>query len=395
MAWRFKRNGGGDTVRYAVVGLGNLAQVSVLPAFAHARENSELVALISSDDAKLSALSKRYGVAYTGSYEALPSIARAARLDAVYIALPNSMHRVATEQAAALGLHVLCETPMATTAEDGEAMVAITRAAGVRLMVGYRLHFEEANLLAIEQIRAGRIGEPRVFSTVLSHHVREDESRAKGSLGGGALLDLCVGCINAARWIFDAEPIAVQAMQGLGSGGVDEVTSAVLAFEGGRFAQMVTTQSGSDVSEYRVVGTRGDLRLDPAYEHAVPLREFLTCEYSEDAKSYAQHDQFAPEIVHFSDAILVGYEPEPSGEEGLCDLRVVEGIRASARTGHLVRLPRRVHPAGPGIQLLTKKPPVDKVEAIRARPPRRDRRTASAENGGPPSVVPSSSGSLR
>jgi predicted dehydrogenase len=364
MARSIKRNGGGDTVRYAVAGLGNLAQRSILPAFAHARENSELVALVSSDESKLAALSKKYDVPYTGRYEELSSIVRAARVDAVYITLPNSMHRVATEEAAALGVHVLCEKPMATSMEDAEAMVAATRAAGVRLMIAYRLHFDEANLLAIEQIRAGQIGEPRVFSSVLSHRVRRSDIRTKGDLGGGALLDLCVSCINAARCIFDDEPTAVQAMQGPSDGEVDEITSAVLSFDGGRYAQMTTAHGAADVSEYRVVGTRGDLRLDPAYEYAVPLRAFLTVESAEDARSYAQHDQFAPEIVHFSDAILVGYEPEPSGEEGLCDLRVVEAIRTSARTGRLVHLPRRTHPAGPGIQLLTKKPPVDEWDAM-------------------------------
>jgi predicted dehydrogenase len=278
---------------------------------------------------------------------------------------------------------------MAITVEDGEAMVATTRAASVRLMVAYRLHFEEANLLAIEQIRAGRIGEPRVFSSVLSRPVRDEDIRTKGDLGGGALLDLCVSCINAARWIFDDEPTAVQAMQGVGSGGVDEVTSAVIAFGGGRFAQMITTQGAAEVSEYRVVGTRGDLRLDPAYEYAVPLREFLTVDSSESTKSYAQHDQFAPEIMHFSDSILVGYEPEPSGEEGLCDLRVIEAIRASARTGRVVHLPRRAHPAGPGIQLLTKKPPVDKVEAIRGHGPAQgpQQRAFNGTSAGRPSAV--------
>jgi len=94
-------------VRYAVVGLGNIAQVAVLPAFAHAEENSELVALISGDAEKLDVLGKNYRVEHRGSYDDLERVARAAGADAVYIAVPNARHRELTLRAAAAGLHVL------------------------------------------------------------------------------------------------------------------------------------------------------------------------------------------------------------------------------------------------------------------------------------------------
>src|ERR1044071_5491314 len=100
-------------IRYAVVGLGHIAQVAVLPAFAHARENSELVALISSDKKKLRELAKKYDVAFTGSYDEMEKVLRDAEVDAAYIALPNSEHRRATEVLARVGIHILCEKPMA------------------------------------------------------------------------------------------------------------------------------------------------------------------------------------------------------------------------------------------------------------------------------------------
>src|SRR5689334_5203198 len=103
-------------VRYAVVGLGHIAQVAVLPAFEHAAENSELVALISSDSEKARELAIRYGITVTGSYDELEDVLDAAAVDAVYIAVPNSMHRELTERAARAGVHVLCEKPLAVSA---------------------------------------------------------------------------------------------------------------------------------------------------------------------------------------------------------------------------------------------------------------------------------------
>src|SRR6185369_3436224 len=113
-------------VRYAVVGLGNIAQVAVLPAFEHAKKNSELVALVSSNPRKLDKLGQKYGVSATGSYAELEELIESAGVDAVYLALPNSLHREFTERAARAGAHVLCEKPMAMTEEDCAAMIAAT-----------------------------------------------------------------------------------------------------------------------------------------------------------------------------------------------------------------------------------------------------------------------------
>ena len=83
-------------IRYAVVGLGHISQNAVLPAFAHARRNSQLAALVSDDPVKLKTLSKKYRVKATYSYEQYADCLQ--RVDAVYIALPNSKHREFTER---------------------------------------------------------------------------------------------------------------------------------------------------------------------------------------------------------------------------------------------------------------------------------------------------------
>jgi predicted dehydrogenase len=366
----FNPGSGQRPVRYAVIGLGNIAQVAVLPAFAHAKENSKLVALVSSDPTKLSELAKMYSVEHTGPYDQLEAVLEASKADAAYIALPNTLHRSMTERAAAAAVHVLCEKPMATTVEDCQAMVAATRAAGVKLMIAYRLHFEEANLTAIDRIRKGEIGDPRIFSSIFSQQVREGDIRTSADTGGGALLDMGVYCINAARYLFREEPVEVHAIQVRGVDprfhGVDETTTAILRFPGGRLAQMTASQAAGDVSEYRLVGTKGNIRLDPAYEYAGRLREYVTVNDSTDETRYSRRDQFAPELIYFSDCILGNAEPEPSGEEGLCDVRVLEAIETSARTGQRVALEPVERESRPNMRLEMKRPPVRKVEPVHA-----------------------------
>ena len=136
-------------IRYAVVGLGHIAQAAVLPAFRHAKKNSKLAALVSDDPVKLKALGKKYGVSRLYNYDEYEACLHSGEIDAVYIALPNSMHRDYTVRAAEAGVHVLCEKPMAVTSEDCMAMMAACEENGVRLMIAYRLHFEKANLHAI------------------------------------------------------------------------------------------------------------------------------------------------------------------------------------------------------------------------------------------------------
>ncbi|HJY78498.1 MAG TPA: Gfo/Idh/MocA family oxidoreductase, partial [Burkholderiales bacterium] len=174
-------------VRYAVVGLGHIAQVAVLPAFGNARRNSRLAALVSGDPVKLEELGAKYHVDQRYSYERYDEVLKSGEVDAVYIATPNSLHAEYAIRAAQAGLHVLVEKPMAVTEEQCERMAEAARAAGVKLMVAYRLHFERANLEAIEVARSGRIGEPRIFTSTFTMHVVPGNIRLQHALGGGTL----------------------------------------------------------------------------------------------------------------------------------------------------------------------------------------------------------------
>ena len=131
------------TIRYAVVGLGHIAQVAVLPAFVHARRNSRLTAVVSGDRTKRREIAKRYRLDRAFGYDEFDECLQS--VDAVYIALPNSMHADYTIRAARAGVHVLCEKPMAVSAAECRRMITASRRAKVKLMIGYRLHFETLN----------------------------------------------------------------------------------------------------------------------------------------------------------------------------------------------------------------------------------------------------------
>ncbi len=325
-------------VRYAVVGLGDIAQGAALPAFEHAGENSELVALVSSDAEKLHALAERYGAKLTGSYEDLERVIDEGSVDAVYVTVPSSLHREMTERAARAGAHVLCEKPMATTVADCEAMIQACDDHRVKLMIAYHLHHEDADLEAI----AREIGEPRLFSSVFSQQVRVRDVPTRGDLGGGALFDLGIYCVHAARHVFDAEPLAVTAMQTVGAAEryrhVDETTSAILHFPNDRIAIFVACKGAASVSQFRVVGEKGGIELDPAYGHERPVWSDLS---------------------DFSRCLLEDAPPEPSGLEGLADLRVIEAIVRSAATREVVQLPPLERAPHPSLEVRT--PPREPV----------------------------------
>ncbi len=358
-------------VRYAVVGLGHIAQVAVLPAFAHARKNSVLAALVSSGRRKRKTLAERYGVKRTFGYEDYEACLN--EVDAVYIALPNSMHAEYTIRAANAGVHVICEKPMAVTVDECERMIRATREANVKLMVAYRLHFEHVNLKAIDLVRRGRIGAPKIFTSTFCERVKPGDIRTRKDLGGGTLYDIGVYCINAARYLFGAEPTDVWACSVNAAPRrlpqVDESTAAVLRFDGGRLASFVVSFNAADVASYRIVGTKGQLHVDPAYEYAEGLAYTLTIGEKTTREKTRKRDQFAPELVYFSDCIWRNREPEPSGEEGLQDVRIIQSLYASAETGKPIEVPPYRPAKRPSGQQRIDRPPVKKPELVETHSP--------------------------
>jgi predicted dehydrogenase len=363
-----------DQIRYAVVGLGHIAQVAVLPAFAHA-ENSELAALVSDDPEKLEKLGRKYKVKARFSYDQFDECLRSGAVDAVYITLPNHLHREYSERAMRAGIHVLCEKPMAVTEEDCRSMIRVAEEHDVKLMVAYRLHFEESNLKAIDLVQSNKLGDPRLFDSVFTMTVKEGDIRLNPrELGGGTLYDIGIYCINAVRNLFGAEPMEVMAFSA-NSGDrrfleCEETTSAILRFPGKeRLAGFTCSFGAADVSMYRVVGTKGDLVMEPAYEYAGELKQKTTIDGRSRERSFAKRDQFAPELLHFSECIQTGATPEPSGYEGLADVRVIRALYRSADTGQPVTLePFDKHDRA-SLDQEIRRPPVRKPELVNTEAP--------------------------
>jgi glucose-fructose oxidoreductase len=328
-------------IRYAVVGLGWFAQEAVMPAFANA-ENSELVALVSDDSAKLKELGEQYRVLHTFSYEQYEDCLASGEIDAVYIALPNHLHREYTVKAANQGIHVLCEKPMAVTEKECEEMIRACDDNGVKLMIAYRLHFEPANMEAVEVVKSGQIGEPRIFNSVFSQQVESGNIRVRNATGGGTLYDIGIYCINAARYLFQDEPLEVFATSAskneLRFEEVEEMTSVIMRFPQNCLASFTCSFGAAPVSTYQIVGTKGDLKVEPAYSFQDGIKHQLTIDANKQERTFPKLDQVAAELIYFSDCIVQDKEPEPSGEEGLNDVRIICALYQSIETGNFVQL---------------------------------------------------------
>ncbi|HEY8993703.1 MAG TPA: Gfo/Idh/MocA family oxidoreductase [Lacunisphaera sp.] len=360
-------------IRFALVGLGHIAQVAVLPGFKQARK-AELAALVSGDPKKLKQLAKQYSVAQTYSYDDFDRCLADPSIEAVYIALPNDLHCDCALRAAAAGKHILCEKPLADHPSEARLMVRTARMHGVRLMTAYRLHFEPAHLATIELIRSGKLGEARYFTSAFSYQVTDPANiRLQEERGGGPIYDIGIYCVNAARQFFGAEPVEVSAFLARTKDPrfreVEETASVLLRFPEGRLASFTVSFGASSVSRCQWVGTKGDIVLEPAFEYASGLRQVVTIDEKPKEKTFPHTDQFGGEIDAFADCVLQNTEPEPSGEEGFADLRVIEAIFESGRSGRSVKLPPFVRTKHAEPDQVERKPAVRKPTLVHVASP--------------------------
>ena len=339
-------------LRFAVIGQGHFAQSAVLPALAE-HEHVEIGALVSGSEHKLAALGKRYGVAQLVPYEGLDALLAGGAIDAVYIAVPNDLHAQMALVAARHGVHVLCEKPMAPTEAECMQMIRACSQRRVKLMIAYRLHFETANLIAVEIARGGEVGQPRVFNSVFSLQVREGNVRTQPRRGAGPLFDLGVYCVNAARYLFRAEPLEVTALKLHGRDprftSIDEAFAVVMRFPDERVAQFTCSFGAFARSHYDVVGTEGVLTLDHAYEYTDDIHIAVEGPHGHKTRVFPKRDQIAAELEYFARCITQNHEPEPSGWEGLADVRILQAIQTSARYGRAVPIEPVLRPRRPDL----------------------------------------------
>lgn len=327
-------------LRFAVVGLGDIAQRAVLPAFAHVRSQATITALVSGEARKRRLLGRRFRAEIACDYDEYDAMLASGAVDAVYVALPNHLHADYAIRAMEAGVDVLCEKPMASTVADARRMRRVADRTGRLLMVAYRLHFDPATLRALALARQRRAGELRLFASVFSSPVERGDIRLEAE-GRGGLFDLGIYCVNAARMVFHSEPVEVSAMHA-GRGGrfsaVPEMTAAILRYPGDRVALVACSLRAFHTGEWSVLADRRRVRMDPAYSYYQPLVIHVETHAGRRTRRQGVHDQFAAELSHFVSRVRRRRGPEPSAREGEADIRILDAIDRSARTGRVVRL---------------------------------------------------------
>jgi predicted dehydrogenase len=344
-------------VGYAIVGLGDLALKQILPAFPLC-ELSAPASLVSGHRDKAERVAAHYGIDPRNiyDYQNYELIRDNPAIDAVYIVLPNSMHREYTERAFAAGKHVLCEKSMAPSSADCQAMIDAGNRAGKKLMIAYRLHYEPYNKLAMAIARRGELGDVRVFSAENLQTTKAPNIRLSKATAGGPLGDVGIYCLNAARYMVGEEPTEVfgTAVHDPNDDRFREVPSRVLfslRFPSGVLAQCACGFDSTRSSWFKLTGTKGSIRLDTAY-HYYGQRLFVEKEETDPAAQDAgateprsetqiatqSRDHFQAEMDHFSHCILNDGEPATTGAEGLADQRVLDAINRSIDSGGWVKV---------------------------------------------------------
>ncbi len=358
-------------VRYAVVGAGWISQAAFMPGVAQTG-NSVMTAVVTGDPAKAEALGRRYGIERTYHYDAYGAALESGGFDAIYLALPNDQHRQFALPALEAGVHVLLEKPMATSEADCAAIEAAARRTGAKLMIAYRLHFEPATLEAIRVEQSGVLGRVWLFTSTFTQKVSPANHRGTHGFWAGPVADMGTYPINAVRNLFRAEPIEVFAVgtqrAHLGFDFHDTV-AVTLRFPGDRLAQFTVGYGLDSVNEYRVSGDKGDLLVQRGYAFPGPLTHQLTLAGSTTERRFKALDQFGAETRYFSDCILHDRDPEPDGEEGRLDVRVIAAIERALEMGTVQRLEPYHRTKHPTLDQAIELPPVKAPPLVGAHEP--------------------------
>jgi len=321
-------------VRWGCLGCARVFERRMVPGF-RAAEGAELIAVASRTEEKAQATAEKHGIPRShGTYEAL---LEDPEVEAVYIPLPNDLHCEWTLKALAAGKHVLCDKPAALTYADAERMAQAAREAGLLLVEGfmYRHHPQHARIAEI--VASGEVGEVVSFRSAFTYPATPDPSniRWQADKGGGGLLDVGGYPLNAARYHFGAEPVAVTAAARVGAGtGVDLHTTALLEFPGGRTATIVGGFDQVFTTRYEVVGTAGSVTAERGFQIGecgvtVTIR---TGDKPADIRteSFPHTDQYALQIAHISACIRDRSLSLTPAEDGAAQTRAVEALRRSA-----------------------------------------------------------------
>jgi len=332
----------GQVLRVAIMGLGSYG-TRVAEAM-QSCTRAKLVGVISGTPSKVTAWQQKYGIPAKNcyNYENFDRIADNPDIDAVYVITPNGLHKDQVIRVAGAGKHAICEKPMAINAAEGEEMVKACKAAGVKLLVGYRMHFEPNTVEVIKMRKAGEFGKPLFFQGQSGFKIGDPSQwRLNRELaGGGAMMDIGIYSINGARYMIGEEPVWVTAQETKNNPekfgeGVDETIQFQMGFPGGAVASCLSTYSMNNLDRFFLNGENGFAEMQPSTGYG-PIK-------GRTHKGELPH----PHVTHqtlqmdkMAGMIFDDYQPiaPVDGEEGLKDLKIIDAIYKAVKTGEKVQL---------------------------------------------------------
>ncbi len=325
-------------VGFAVVGLGAIAQSSVLPAFRNTKR-AKLVAVVSRDKKKAAQLGRKFGASSHYSNDEYNACLANPEVDAIYLATPPGEHRDLTVRSAQAGKHVLCEKPLAATPQQSLEMVIACREAKTLLMTAYRKFFEPSSLYLKKLIHRGDLGRIDLIHTSFSEQPTPPHCPVwlfdPKLAGGGPLMDLGVYCVNTSRWLVDEDPIEVEARSWQHDSWrfreVEEGISFRMHFPSGLMVQGASTYNAAPSSFIYVQGSKGWLSLTPAFPFEEERRLFGKISRKPVTRTFKIVDEFAPQIDAFAASIQGGPPVAADGMQGHRDIIILHAIYRSAQ----------------------------------------------------------------
>lgn len=321
-------------LRWGVLGCANIAVKSVIPGIKQS-ERGVVAAIASRDESKARKTADQLGIekAY-GSYEALledPDI------DAVYVPLPNHLHKEWTIKAARAKKHVLCEKPIALTAKEAEEMVQACREEGVHLAEAFMYRHHPRYDLLMDIIQSGEIGTIRGIRGVFTFNnaSAKDNVRFYRSMGGGSIYD--IGCypISAARLIMQKEPEAatVRAFFSPDHDYVDMMAAGLIEFEGDVALTFDCAMWAAGRNELEILGTDGRIEFPSAFVSHQNENDhfFVTSRNGKRKVEVPMVNQYALQADDFAAVVLDGKEPKFAPEDAVHNMRVIDACLASAK----------------------------------------------------------------
>lgn len=326
-------------ILWGVISTANIAQQQLIPAIGRA-SNAELVA-ISSRGSQVHAVASKLGV--SKAYESYEELLNDPDIEAVYIPLPNHLHKEWVFKAAKQGKHVLCEKPVSLTAQEAEEMVEICRENNVKFMEAFMYQLHPQHKRVKEIMSSGEIGDIKLIKSSHSFYMqsRENKFRMDKTMGGGSLYD--VGCysIHAIRYLLDTEPISVQCSAELDpETGVDMSAFGYLNMGGGVRAMFDCSFDMTERNEYEIIGTKGTIKVPFAFrpDNNGGVGKIITQVADMVREENIYGDLYRLEVEHFSDAIKGNSDLEVTGISTINNMRVIEACYQSIQSGELVEM---------------------------------------------------------